>query len=124
MKAEGKMIEKRNVDFSFADSRGELIQIVHDGFKQVNVLRSYKGVMRGGHYHKQLNEGFFIISGSVEVTIKSNGLIEKFLYKKNDFFVIPPNVVHSMYFPTNCLMVQMYSESVVQEDGSKDIYTE
>ena len=42
------MIEKRNVDFSFADSRGELIQIVHDGFKQVNVLRSYKGVMRGG----------------------------------------------------------------------------
>lgn len=115
----------RKIDFSFEDTRGALTQLVHDGFKQVNVLSTNKGVLRGGHYHTKCNEAFFVINGSVETTLRKINTenIEKVLFKKGVFFEIHPNTIHSMFFPEDCLMVQMYDIPVEAEDGTKDIIT-
>lgn len=132
------MIKIRNTDFNFKDDRGELTQLVHDGFKQFNVLESKKDVVRGGHYHKVSTEAFFVVRGSVEVgyymtddapknensddTPVGSENEKKITFSQGDFFEVTPYTVHSMYFPEDCIMAQMYSVCVEAPDGSKDIY--
>ena len=108
------LFERKEVDFSFSDARGRLTQLVHDG------------VIRGGHYHRKCGEAFFVISGSVEVTLKKadGEETETVLFGKDEFFAIQPFTIHSMYFPEDCLMVQMYNIPVEAEDGTKDIIPE
>jgi quercetin dioxygenase-like cupin family protein len=118
------MIHNLEVDFLHEDDRGKLVQLVHSGYEQVNILFSKKNVCRGGHYHKVCKEAFYIVYGSVEVTTKQGDKVQKQLFTEGDFFSIEPNVVHSMYFPKDCLMVQMYSICVEMSDGTKDIYVE
>lgn len=118
------LYDRKKIDFSFADHRGCLTQLVHEGYDQINVLQTNQGVLRGGHYHKFSNEAFFVISGSVDVELKKGAERDKVTFKKGDFFEIHPFTVHSMFFPEDCLMVQMYDKPVEQTDGTKDIYPE
>ena len=114
----------RQIDFQHKDSRGSLTQLVHEGFKQINVLESNAGSIRGAHYHKKSVEAFYLITGSVEVEFKGHERSEKVTFHQGDFFEIRPDVLHNMYFPEFCLMVQMYDKPVENKDGTKDIYTE
>ncbi|MBO7573840.1 MAG: WxcM-like domain-containing protein [Bacilli bacterium] len=114
----------RKIDFQHIDERGSLSQLIHDGFKQINVLESKKGVERGSHFHKESIEAFYVISGSVKVILWSKNEKEEVVFNKGDFFEIHPFVLHNMLFLSDCLMVQMYDRPVEKEDGTKDIYTE
>ena len=118
------LYNKRTIDFQHVDERGSLSQLVHEGFKQINVLESKKGVERGSHFHKESVEAFYVISGSVKVTLWNKNKKEEVVFNKGDFFEIHPFVLHNMLFLSDCLMVQMYDEPVEKEDGTKDIYTE
>ena len=115
---------KRKVDFQHIDNRGSLTQLIHNGFKQINVLDSKKGVERGSHFHKRAVEAFYVISGSVEVTLWDKNNKEIVVFNKGDFFEIHPFVLHNMLFLEDCLMVQMYDEPVENLDGTKDIFME
>ena len=119
-----KLVEMKKVDFSFSDNRGTLNQLVHNGYEQVNVLFTKKGVERGGHFHKDSVECFFVVSGSVNVTAQLNGIIEHYSFKKDDFFQINKSVIHSMSYPEDCILVAMYDKCVEREDGYKDIFPE
>ena len=92
----------RTLDFRFNDARGSLVQLVHEGFSQVNV----------------------VVNGSVEVTLMNKEKTECVTFRQGDFFEIPPFVLHNMYFPEDCLMVQLYSIPVENADGTKDIFME
>ena len=118
------LYERLPVDFAHTDVRGELVQLIHAGYKQVNVLRTNKGVTRGGHYHKICREAFFVICGSVEVELSCREQKERVTFRASDFFSIGPGVVHSMFFTEDCLMVQLYDVPVEQADGEKDIYAD
>ena len=113
----------REVDFRHEDSRGCLTQLVHEGFQQINVLETTAGVIRGGHFHKLLTEAFYVLSGEVEVELSRADEGEKTTFHAGDFFEIEPYTLHSMFFPADCVMVQMYNRPVEQADGSKDIYS-
>lgn len=118
------LFEKLLPDFAFEDGRGKLTQLVHGGYTQVNVLESRKGVLRGGHFHKQSREAFFVVRGQVEVTLKKGPDQQTELFVPGDFFEIAPFVVHSMRFPEDCVLVAMYDIPVEYEDGTKDIYVD
>ena len=49
---------------------------------------------------------------------------ESAVFHAGDFFSIGPYVSHSMFFPEDCVMVQMYDRPVEQPDGKKDIYSD
>ena len=118
------LYKTRCIDFQHVDDRGSLSQLVHDGFKQINVLESKKGVERGSHFHKESIEAFYVISGSVKVTLWSKSDKEEVIFNKGDFFEIHPFILHNMLFLSDCLMVQMYDIPVERPDGKKDIYME
>lgn len=115
---------KKNVDFSFCDDRGLLVQISSEKWEQVNFLFTKKGVVRGKHYHKEVIEAFYIISGRVEVTfeLEKSEKTEKCAFEKNDFFIIPPLVKHTLRFTEDTQMVAFYNKPVINSDGRKDIY--
>ena len=114
------MLKEIKEDFSFKDERGTIIQLVHIGYQQINVITSKKGVIRGGHYHKNNDEAFYIISGELTVTV--NG--ENYHFKSGDFFGIERNDIHRFSFLEDTVLVSMYSSGVELGDGTKDIFSE
>lgn len=118
------LYKSREVDFRHLDVRGSLTQLIHEGFMQINVLKSKKGVARGSHFHKRSVEAFYVIDGSVEVTLWDKKDKETVVFREGAFFEIPPFVLHNMVFLEDCTMVQMYDRPVENEDGTKDIFTE
>lgn len=118
------LFEKLNIDFEHSDYRGRLVQIIHEGYQQVNILETKKGVTRGCHYHKRCREAFYVIKGRVEVKLKRGGEAETIEFGPNDFFAIDSKTCHSMFFLEDCLMIQMYDSPVELNDGTKDIYVE
>ena len=119
-----ELVQVLQTDFEHSDERGRLTQLVHEGFRQVNVLTTKRGVTRGGHFHKVSREAFYVVSGSVEVALKTAERSECAVFRAGDFFAVGPYVVHSMFFPEDCVMVQMYDRPVEQPNGEKDIYGE
>lgn len=116
------MYEILRPDFNFRDDRGCLVQLVHNGYTQVNVITTKKGALRGNHYHKQCQEAFYIVTGSVDVTLSKDNRKETVHFQSGDFFVIPPFTVHSMSYPEECIMIALYDKSVELTNGEKDIY--
>lgn len=117
------LVELPKVDFSFEDERGCLVQLVHDGWKQINVIRSKKSSIRGGHYHKINNEAFYIISGRLNLTLQLNAKKEDYVFSAGDMFVIKKGLIHSFEFTEDTILVSMYDYGVELENGKKDIYT-
>ena len=119
-----ELYELLTPDFAVQDDRGELAQLVHTGYVQVNVLVSRAGTMRGGHYHKRSRKAFYVVSGGAEFTFRRDGRQEQRVFCAGEFFLIHPYVVHSMVFPENCVLVGLYDRCVEGEDGEKDIFVE
>ena len=63
------LIEFLAPDFVFENEAGCLKQLVHDGWKQVNVITSVRGSVRGGHYHKFNREAFYVVSGAFKLVV-------------------------------------------------------
>ncbi|QNK42429.1 cupin domain-containing protein [Caproicibacter fermentans] len=108
-------------DFTFNDDRGSLVQLVHSGFKQFNIITSKAGAFRGNHYHQQNEEAFYIIHGKILLTVIQNDTEEKYNFQTGDMFQIPRNICHSFLFETDTLLASMYSNGVELTDGRKDI---
>ena len=115
------MLKILKPDFVFEDERGGLIQLVHDGFKQFNVINSKQGAIRGGHYHKGNEELFFIIKGKVRLFLKYKEFQEEYIFEDNDMFLIEKEVIHDFEFLKDTLLVSMYNKGVELENGMKDI---
>ena len=118
------LVKDLTKDFELDNDRGTLVQLVHSGYSQVNAVSSYANTSRGGHMHKSSREAFFIFEGCVVVELwKKDNRIQK-KYSKGDFFEIQPGVMHSLDFPTDCMMIVLYDVPIESDDGSKDIFYE
>ena len=118
------LIEFTKPDFVFENECGSLKQLVHDGWKQVNVITSLGGSIRGGHYHKYNKEGFYIVSGSFRLVAWNDTEKEEYEIKSGVMFYIPPFVFHTFEYHEDTVLVSMYSNGVELSDTEKDIWTE
>jgi dTDP-4-dehydrorhamnose 3,5-epimerase-like enzyme len=95
------MIEFIDSYFNYKDERGSISGVINKNvWEEINFITSEKGAKRGGHYHKYTKELFFILEGEIEVItqiINSDNKLGKKtinIVKKDDIFLIEPNVVH------------------------------
>ena len=116
------MVEILTPDFKFEDERGCLVQLVHEGFHQVNITTAKKGCVRGGHYHKMNREAFYIVSGAIELRRREEEEAETHIFHAGDMFLIPPFVQHDFVFREDTIFVSLYDLGVEFSDGTKDIY--
>ena len=117
------LIEFIKPDFEFEDSRGSLKQLVHKGWNQINYITSVADAFRGNHYHKLNKEAFFIIKGSLKLSVSTldNVQHEEYNIKTGDCFIIYPNINHSFHFTEDTALISMYDKGVERPDGQKDI---
>lgn len=118
------MIELLTRDFMFEDERGSICQLIHDGWKQVNVVTTKAGARRGRmHYHMQNSEAFYIITGRIKYRCKSiqTGKEDEIIFSAGDFWSVPPNIGHDFYFLEDTVHISMYDLGVDLPDGTRDI---
>lgn len=118
------MVKIIKPDFIFEDKRGTLVQLVHEGYRQINVVSSKAGFERGNHYHKLNREGFYVINGSFTLEAKMHNSKESYEFKKGDMFIIEPNVIHRFVYHEDTTLVGFYDKGVELPDGTKDIIAE
>ncbi len=118
------LIEYMKIDFEFENENGLLIQLVRDGWKQVNVIFSKTSGVRGGHYHKFNTECFYIYSGKFNLKAWKDDIEENYQMKAGDMFMIKPYVFHIFEYLEDTLLVSMYSRGVELSETERDIWTE
>ena len=113
-------------NFQYEDLRGRLVQLVRTGYCQVNIIESVAGATRGGHYHIQNREAFYVIGCKLKLTVWHLNVgtqKEEYEFSENAMFEIEPYTIHSFEFIEPTMLVSMYSMGVELADGKKDIYT-
>ena len=118
------LIEFVKPDFVFENEAGCLKQLVHDGWKQINVITSVAGSIRGGHYHKHNRECFYIINGSFKLTVWKDDIKEEYEIKAGDMFIMPENVYHTFEYHEDTTLIGMYDNGVELDENIKDIWNE
>lgn len=118
------LMEFTEPDFVFENEAGSLKQLVHDGWKQVNVITSTAGSIRGNHYHKYNIESFYVINGTFKLIVWNGDEREEYQIKAGDMFLVYPYVFHVFEYIDDTVLVSMYSNGVELSDTEKDIWTE
>ena len=113
------------------DPRGWLFEAYRDGWMdkaqelQVNVMWSRANVLRGPHVHGRHTDWFVIASGESLVGLKdarrrsdTRGAIEFVRLHANApaALVVPPGVIHGVYFPAESLLVTVESSTYDPEE--------
>lgn len=94
--------------FEHKDERGSIFGIIQEGnWKEINLIKSEKEAVRGGHYHKEMLEFFFIIDGAIELKLKyvNEPLIQSITVVKGDIFIIKPYTIHTFICLTDCVWI-------------------
>lgn len=110
-------------DFEFDNENGKLVQVIHEGWKQVNVIMSYAESIRGGHYHKFNTECFYVINGKFKLHVRRNKFSESYVFQAGEMFTIPAYVYHTFEYMEDTLLVALYSQGVELDINTKDIWT-
>jgi dTDP-4-dehydrorhamnose 3,5-epimerase-like enzyme len=119
----------RRVDryVSREDSRGSFEGLINRGvWREFNLITSFAGVKRGGHYHKESDELFFIIEGEIvvhaqRVTVgKLAGPLEVFNFAQGDVFIIDKMVHHIFYIREPSRWINALS--IVFDENHPDIF--
>ncbi len=116
------LVEILKPDFVYEDDRGNLVQVTHESYAQINTIYTKKGAIRGNyHYHKNTKEVFFVISGEIKVKLSLDGIVEEYSFKSGDMFLIHENVRHYFEYLEDTYLIAFYTSRVELEDGTKDI---
>jgi dTDP-4-dehydrorhamnose 3,5-epimerase-like enzyme len=95
------MLRFVNRYFVHTDERGSIQGLVNQGnWKELNLISSDAGVIRGNHYHKNTQELFIILEGEIEVQTQKvrhghlDETISEYHVKAGDVFWIDPMPTH------------------------------
>ena len=102
-----------------ADGRGRFRGIINTGqWEEINYLETSRGQVRGGHYHEQTLELFFIIDGEIDVHLSdARGGDRIVSVTRDDIFVIEPGEVHTFHCKTDCRWINALSRRMNGPDA-------
>jgi dTDP-4-dehydrorhamnose 3,5-epimerase-like enzyme len=96
------LAKKLSYYMDYKDSRGSFQGLINQGnWKEVNLVRSYAGEMRGGHFHKKTREVIFLVRGEAEVELKdvrNSEQGEKFILQQGEGVEIEPYILHTIKY--------------------------
>lgn len=121
------MLRFVNNYFSHRDDRGSIQGLINEGiWKELNLVTSEAGAVRGDHYHKKTQELFIILEGTIEVCTQKvdqgNLVGERSVYhvKTGDVFWIAPLTNHTFVPLKYSKWINALSEPINKE--KPDIY--
>ena len=95
------------------DERGLICGITQDQWHEVNYVETCAGGIRGGHYHKETRELFYILEGVVDVTIINTQPCAETAVTAlaGSILVIEPYEYHTFSVPVATRWINMLSKS-------------
>ncbi len=109
--------------FRHSDARGSITGLLQEGeWREINFVESKKGCVRGGHYHKSTQEGFFVIEGKMRVALSDlkGGKKREFIAGAGDFFAVPSGTLHTFEILESAKWINLLSKPM--KAGGKDIW--
>jgi len=113
-----------NVSF-FSDARGWVIEPVDEallaGSRNVHVVLSEPGAIRGNHYHERSTEVFVVI-GPARVRIREHGVVRDLTVPEGQAmrFTLPPGVAHAIQNTGSRPMVLMSFSTLPHDRAHPD----
>ena len=89
-------MRKKRIEFIRSDTKGKLIQLITERFKQLNILEMIDKTTWGGHYHKNTYEFFHVLDGAISLRIKKNGCNIETDFNKGESFTVEPFDIHEI----------------------------
>ncbi len=109
------------------DDRGSLEGIINSGeWREMNIITSSTGSVRGNHYHKQIVELFIILDGEITVVTQKVqdgnlvGNIDERNVTAGDAFLIEPFTNHTFYIKKDSRWINVLSKAIMK--NAPDIY--
>ncbi len=116
------MLRIVNRYFIHNDDRGSIQGLINQGsWRELNLITSDAGVVRGNHYHKRTHELFIILEGEIEIQTQQikNGNLEGErtvnYVKAGDVFWIEPMTYHTFIPITTSKWMNALSEPMNKE---------
>lgn len=114
------LVEKISYHTQTTDTRGSFTNIVDQGdWKEVNLVESKVGSMRGNHYHKQTTEYIYLLSGGAEVSLSNINTphkVSKILMYPGEAIIIPPLTNHTFLFTEDSVHIALLSQVFSKSD--------
>ena len=113
-----------NVSF-FSDARGWVIEPVSEallaGQRNVHVVLSEPGAIRGNHYHERSTE-IFVIIGPGHVRVREHGIVRDIPVPEGQAmrFTLPPGVAHAIQNTGSRPMVLMSFSTLPHDRAHPD----
>lgn len=115
-----KIIERY---FKQKDDRGSLEGIINHGeWREINIITSSAGSVRGNHYHKQIAELFIILDGEITVVAQEvrDGNLVGDIAERNvttgDVFLVEPFTNHTFYVRKDSRWINVLSRAITKSD--------
>ena len=116
------MLRFVNRYFVHTDERGSIQGLINEGtWKELNIISSDAGVVRGNHYHKNTQELFIILEGEIDVQTQRvseghpEGKPSVYHVKAGDVFWVEPMTNHVFTPRTSSKWINALSEPVDKE---------
>jgi len=97
----------------FDDSRGRMLGVINDGqWEEINYIETAASCIRGGHYHRATRELFLLISGTINVRIRTldRQEVQEFTFSGGSIFVVEPGEAHWFETVTPCSWINALSK--------------
>ena len=119
------MIQVQKPPALHTDSRGAILLLkeIHRDVTSVLLITSNKGAVRANHYHKKDTHWTYLLSGKfryAEKTLIKNGKIETITIHPGDMIISRPNIVHSMKFLEDSIMIVCTTERRNHKNYERD----
>ena len=116
------MLRFVNRYFVHTDERGSIQGLINQGtWRELNLITSDAGIVRGNHYHKKSQELFIILEGDIEIRTQAVdegrpvGNISVHQVKAGDVFWVEPMTNHTFTPHTRAKWINALSEPVDTE---------
>ena len=107
----------RKITPAFTDDRGTIADIFYsEEINHVGVIASYKGAIRGNHFHKQTTPHPYLVSGAMWYFWRTEDADGHVLMRPGDLVTSGPGEVHAMHF-TGDSTIMVFSQGL---RGGKD----
>jgi mannose-6-phosphate isomerase-like protein (cupin superfamily) len=112
----------KKVDFRYKDRRGIFYQITTGNWKSLNIVKINKGYSRGGHYHKETKEFFYVLKGKIELGLidMKNQKESTYRFERDDCFIVDLYESHTVRALTDSLLIILLSR--IHNSKNPDIF--
>lgn len=98
--------------FGHKDSRGEVTGLINTGeWRELNLVTTHQGQVRGNHYHKTTTEAFIVLSGEIRVDLRrplgDNWETSTHTFQGGDVFIIESGVEHTFFATQDSTWINM-----------------